>query len=177
MTVSVLFARKNSIYKTLPGCDVFDFDRDALTCSGTFPVIAHPPCRSWGKLRHFATPRPGEKELAFFALDMVRKNGGVLEHPKGSRLFKDFDLPSPGRIDSFGGFVLGVNQSWFGHRADKATLLYIKGCMPQQVPSIPLRLEYSSHLVEFMSTSEREKTPPAFALWLYELAIKCGVSK
>lgn len=174
MTVSVLFARKNSIYKTIPGCDVFDFDRDALTCSGTFPIVAHPPCRSWGKLRQFSRPRPGEKELAFFALKMVRKNGGVLEHPKGSRLFKDYDLPLPGRVDYYGGFVLGISQSWFGHRADKSTLLYIKGCLPSQVPVIPLLLDYPSKSCEAMSTAEREKTPLAFALWLVDLANRCG---
>lgn len=41
--VAVLFARSNSVYKSMPGCDVFDLERDARTYSGNSPVIAHPP--------------------------------------------------------------------------------------------------------------------------------------
>ena len=44
--VAVLFARADSIYKTLPGCDVYDIKRDARTWPGGCPVVAHPPCRA-----------------------------------------------------------------------------------------------------------------------------------
>lgn len=61
--VSVLFARADSVYKDL--CfDVWDADRDARGYAGPWPVIAHPPCRGWGSLRHFAKPRADELELA-----------------------------------------------------------------------------------------------------------------
>jgi hypothetical protein len=46
--VAVLFARADSIYKTLAGCDVWDEARDALKWPGGAPIIAHPPCRAWG---------------------------------------------------------------------------------------------------------------------------------
>ena len=62
--VAVLFARADSIYKSMPGCDVYDIERDARTWPGGAPVVAHPPCRSWGKFAHMAKPRPGERELA-----------------------------------------------------------------------------------------------------------------
>lgn len=54
MDVAVLFARADSIYKGLPGVDVYDADRDARTFPGGCPVVAHPPCRAWavsGRLR------------------------------------------------------------------------------------------------------------------------------
>lgn len=180
MTVAVLFARSDSVYKFIPGCDVFDIDRDARTFTGCSPVIAHPPCRSWGRLRHFAKPRPDEKELAFFAVDSVRSCGGVLEHPSGSSLWGAACLPAPGKRDSYGGFTLGINQHWFGHRAEKSTLLYIVGVSPGNVPIVPFSLDYPSHVVQSKTNSkhitraEREQTPLAFALWLVDLANRCG---
>jgi hypothetical protein len=79
--VAVLFAREDSIYKTMPNVDVWDAARNALNWQGGCPVIAHPPCRAWGRLRHFAKPVDGEKDLARWAVAQVRKWGGVLEHP------------------------------------------------------------------------------------------------
>lgn len=75
-TVAVLFARSDSNYKTMPGCDVYDIDRDARTFAGGLPVIGHPPCRAWGRLRQFAKVRPDEKALAPWAVEQVRAWGG-----------------------------------------------------------------------------------------------------
>jgi hypothetical protein len=103
-TVSVLFARKDSVYKAIPGTDVYDIDRDARNYNGNFPVVAHPPCRAWGRLKGFAKPRPDEKQLAFFAIDQVRRNGGILEHPAYSSLWAAAGLPRPGAgKDDWGG--------------------------------------------------------------------------
>lgn len=44
--VAVLFAREDSVYKTLPECEVYDMARDARTYDGPWPVVAHPPCRA-----------------------------------------------------------------------------------------------------------------------------------
>ena len=81
MTITVLFARRDSVYKTM-GADVWDADRNALYWRGGNPVVAHPPCRAWGRLRKFAKPQPGELDLARFAVAQVRRYGGVLEHPE-----------------------------------------------------------------------------------------------
>lgn len=185
LDVAVLFAREDSIYKTLPGCDVYDLRRDARSYVGGLPVIAHPPCRAWGRLRKFAKPRIDEKDLAFFAIDQVRLNGGVLEHPQSSLLWKVAKLPIGRMIDKYGGYTLQVQQFWWGHRARKCTWLYVCGVSPVHVPAVPLVLGEPTHTIKNSlgrkripgreykpqtSKAEREQTPLAFALWLIELS-------
>ena len=126
--VSVLFCRADSAYKNDSRFDVWDAQRNALLWDGGSPLIAHPPCRAWGILSHMAKPRPGEKDLAPWAISQIRKFGGVLEHPKGSRLWKFMQLPEPGAMpDEFGGFSILLDQWDFGHVARKPTKLYICG--------------------------------------------------
>lgn len=178
--IAVLFARQDSIYKTLPGCDVWDIERDARNWTGGCPVVAHPPCRAWGRLRAFAKPRHDEKELAMLAVDHVRQFGGVLEHPAASTLWDAAGLPRPGSSgrDKFGGWSIQVPQFWFGHRAYKSTWLYFVGIDPKELPDIPLVLGEAPCTVGLfsgrdrarcrkeISKREREATPPAFADWL-----------
>lgn len=186
--VAVLFARSDSIYKTMPGLDVFDLERDARTYRGHAPVVAHPPCRAWGRLRAFAKPRPDEKMLACFAIDTVRRCGGVLEHPASSSLWETCGLPRPGAgVDDFGGWSIEVPQKWWGHLAEKNTWLYIVGVSPRSIPNLPFTLGAASHVVASsslkrggrqygreISKAQREATPPAFATWLVDLASRCG---
>lgn len=186
-TVAVLFARSDSVYHCIPGTDVWDADRDALTWPGGCPVVCHPPCRSWGRLRHFAKPRPDERDLAIFAVRQVRAWGGVLEHPASSTLWRCAGLPSAGVIDFAGGFTLPVPQWWWGHRANKASWLYIVGVTPRQLPPMPYRLGEATHVVSsshgihpghprfrpHLSKAEREATPLEFAKWLVDAARLC----
>ena len=130
MTVAALFVRQDSIYKRMPGVDAWDIERDARRWPGGCPVIAHPPCRGWGKLSYFAKPRSGELELGPWAVAQVRRFGGVLEHPKDSKLWAAAGLPRPGQRDDFGGWTLPITQHWWGHRAEKYTWLYIVGVSP-----------------------------------------------
>ena len=194
--VAVLFARSDSVYKTLPECDVWDAERDALNYPGGLPVIAHPPCRAWGRLRHFARPREGERELALWAVEVVRREGGALEHPAASLLWPTAGLPKPGHRDAWGGWTLAAPQWWWGHRAQKPTLLYIVGVEPRDVPDMPLRLGKSECVIRLdkrrpdgthirkgdadyrpaLGPEEREATPLAFAKWLVELSIHCARS-
>lgn len=183
--VAVLFARRDSIYKTMPGLDVWDIDRDARNYQGPHPVVTHPPCRGWGCLRMNAKHTEEEKALGPWAVEQVRKWGGVLEHPRGSTLWKAAGLPKPGpTTDAHGGFSIAVEQFAWGHRAQKATWLYICGVPRSEVPSMPMKFEHPQHVVtnihglragmlgyrKEITKREREATPPAFAAWLVELA-------
>lgn len=183
--VSVLFARADSHYKQVPGCDVWDAERDARRWPGGCPVVAHPPCRAWGRLRHFARPRPGEKELGLWAANQVRRWGGVLEHPAGSTLWAAAGLPAPGpgQRDAFGGWTLAAPQKWWGHRAEKATWFYVQGCAPAEVPPLPYVMGEAACVVQsrkragyrpHITRRERELTPPALAQWLVQLARRCA---
>lgn len=184
--ITVLFARSDSIYKTFQGCDVFDIDRDALNWQGGSPVVAHPPCRAWGQLRHWAKPQPGEKELAIWAVHQVRQYGGVLEHPARSTLWPEAGLPEPGDTDQWGGWTLVIDQNWWGHRARKRTRLYIVGCRPGDLPVMPLALGEAPCTLGLYSgrnrrkcrpsitKPEREATPEALAKWLVETARRCS---
>jgi hypothetical protein len=170
------------VYKTMPECDVWDIERDARKWPGGTPVVAHPPCRAWGLLRQFAQPREGEKALAPWAIDQVRRWGGVLEHPAGSTLWPALGLPEPGaRRDQFGGWTLGIHQNEFGHRAQKATRLYIVGADPTDVVP-PLKLGRATQCIRptksyprlpSVTKAEREHTPSALARWLVDLAMRC----
>lgn len=171
---AVLFARRDSVYKSLP-CDVWDADRDARLYLGRAPVVAHPPCRAWGRLRTFSKPRPDEKDLARFAVGVVRMNGGVLEHPAGSLLWPDMGLPLPGAgPDRWGGYSVAIWQSAFGHRAHKRTWLYFVGChLPLLLPCRPAGRGVP---VSSLPKPEREHTPVELARLLVEVASSCSVS-
>ena len=176
---------QDSIYKTFDKADVYDIERDATTFAGALPVVAHPPCRAWGRLRKFANPAPGERELAFFALEQVRNNGGVLEHPESSKLWEECNLPFGEQIDDWGGWTLKVDQFWWGHKARKRTWLYICGIHPRDV-TYPIRFDACEHTVcsstrvnrknsirrKEISKKARMSTPIAFAIWLMDIAIR-----
>jgi hypothetical protein len=181
--ITVLFVRDDSVYKTIPGCDPWDKARDAMLSLGDSVVIAHPPCRTWGRLRHFAACAPSEEHgYALWAVAQVRKLGGVLEHPAASILWAEAKLPLWGEVDSWGGWTMGIEQWWFGHRAQKKTLLYIVGCQPSDIPPYPFRLGEATHVIQTrkrsgqrpdVSKAEREHTPLALALWLVQIALRC----
>lgn len=174
--VAVLYARKDSVYKIYPWADVWDAERDARKWPGGAPVVAHPPCRAWGRLRGFAKPRPDEKALAIHAVAQVRQWGGVLEHPKASTLFDELGLPKPGNpVDDWGGYTIEVEQVHWGHKAVKPTWLYIVGCyalprMPTfKVATAAIRAKPGQRSV---TKTEREATPEPFARWLMTIAMR-----
>ena len=185
--IAVLFIQEKSIYNKL-GCDCWDIIRDAKNFPGGKPVISHPPCRAWGRLYKLAKPSPGEKELAILAIKIVQENGGILEHPRNSKLFPTY-IPLPGSKDKFGGYSISIDQFWFGHRCKKDTLLYIVGCDQKNLPPVPIRFDAITHVISTnkrnkknkkcsgkkeVSKREREATPRALAEWLIKTAIMCG---
>jgi hypothetical protein len=179
--VTVLFTRSDTVYLHL-GCDCWGIGRDARNYAGCDPLIAHPPCRAWGRLRGLAKPRPDEKDLARFAVAAIRKNGGVLEHPEKSTLWGDQLLPKPGcGLDHYGGWSLSVDQFWWGHLARKRTWLYIVGLMRAEIPAWPISLNAITCVVasnyytrrgpkrNLSNKKDTEGTPLEFAKYLISI--------
>jgi len=185
--VAVLFAHNESHYKGVPGVDVWDAERNALQWPGGTPIIAHPPCRLWSRLRYFSTAPRIEKAYAVWAIEQARRWGGVVEHPAYSRLWEALSLPRPGTRarDKWGGWTMSVPQQWWGHVARKATWLYVVGCAPSNIPPVPYCMGEPEKVIasksarlltgqKHPSKQERELTPPAFCSWLIDLARKCA---
>lgn len=167
--ISALYVRKDSIYKELL-TDCWDIDRDARTFPGGNSIIAHPPCRSWGKFKWRSKHRSDEKELAIHAVNIVRKWGGIVEHPSGSSLWDEMKIPKDGSTDLHGGYLISIDQSWFGHRARKKTLLYIVGVTKKNLPPSPIKFDTILKTVDQMGIKEREHTPKELAIWLIKIA-------
>lgn len=184
--IAVLFARTDSVYKTMPECDVYDIERDARTWTGSMPVVAHPPCRGWGRLAQFSHATDDERMLAVEAVEAVRAWGGVLEHPAESKLWARCGLPRPGQFpDADFGYSIEIRQCDWGHRAEKLTWLYIVGTHVDSLPAFPARGTPTGVIkpqrgiprgLPIVTKREREATPPALARWLVELAARCAVN-
>lgn len=180
--VSALFVRRDSVYKAM-GIDSWDMDRDATRWPGGNSAIFHPPCRMWGSFKHWSIGTSEERELAIWSTNQVRLWGGVLEHPQRSSLWDVCSLPKGLNRDCYGGFSLSINQSWFGYRAEKKTLLYIVGIEPSVVPPYPLSFDLPERVINWsrgtrgmrkhVPKDERDKTVSAFAHWLVQIGEAC----
>lgn len=176
MKAAILCARERSEYFDLEGLDVYDRNRDAFSYSGPYPVVAHPPCRMFGRLAGFSKPVDpwAEYLLGVHCMAAVRKFGGVLEHPRDSKLWPMTGAPRPnGPVDRFGGYTINLPQSWFGHRAEKLTWLYVCRVPKRQLPELPFALLAATKDIEHQGEREREATPRAFAEWL--ISVACAV--
>lgn len=179
--VAVLCAATDTAYKSIPECDVFDKSRDARSFTGGMPVIAHPPCRSWSAfLRHQSKPEAGERELAFWCIEQVKLNSGVLEQPAHSHLFAAAGLPLPG--DRAGpGVTICIDQNWFGYVQRKRTWLWFSGVRPPPLPRSAMWAYWSPppkhgrSWAASLSGRKRSETPPALARWLVD-AVICGAA-
>lgn len=138
--IPVLFAQEKSLYKNYSTFDVYDLKRNAFTYYSRLPVIAHPPCRLFSRLRGLSTAPISEKKCAYFSLAQVRMFGGILEHPRSSTLWHNGNFNLNGEIDKYGGFLRSVNLSWFGYPAEKKTMLYFVGISPGHLPPFPISL-------------------------------------
>lgn len=166
MKIAVLCAHKHSNYFKIPGLEVYDQLRDARTFPGHMPVICHPPCAQWSRMKAFSNDDPEQKALANFCLDELKKYGGIFEHPAGSDVFRELDWPEGGKIYS-------VDQSWWGFPARKRTYLFFYKCKPI---AHPLNFEPVMFVVASsknvkrpeMKKSQRAITPIEFNQWLVD---------
>jgi hypothetical protein len=147
MTIAALYVHHGGVYYGLDGVEPWGIpERDAREYDGPWPVVAHPPCKRWGRY-WFGGPSArvrrilGDDDGCFAAaIDTVRKRGGILEHPEGSHAWSHFGLIKPPKkggwvaAGDFIGWTCCVEQGHYGHRARKATWLYVVG--PSSLPSL-----------------------------------------
>jgi hypothetical protein len=185
--VAALYIDPRGPYPALLGPDMcWDEKRDARLYDGPWPVVAHPPCGPWGRLRHLY--RGSEHDCAIRAVEQVRRFGGVLEHPAGSRLWGACGLPRPSEpLDQFGGVTVEVEQVRWGHVARKRTWIYLVGVA--DLGEMPPPREPTHWIsggrgragkkakttpvppgIKVCSAQQRRRTPVQFAEWLVSLA-------
>lgn len=192
MNIAALYIDPRGPYPRMQGVDCWDEQRDARLYAGPWPVIAHPPCGPWGAFAHLCTEQDASCGPA--AVGAVRAFGGVMEHPKGSRLWRHCALPLPGEFpDQHGGSSYFCNQVHWGHPCSKPTILYTVGISHEAffrdyrdhggVPTHDMMGSRGRNasadrggLIE-ASQEKRRRTPPAFAEWLVALARTANVSR
>jgi hypothetical protein len=189
VNVSALYVETDGCYFNLPGVDPWDEARDARKYAGPNPVVAHPPCHLWVNFAALNFKRyggehnrPGNDGGCFAAaLDSVRRFGGVLEHPAGSRAWSEYQLLRPDRAGGWRAARAGrewtceVWQSAYGHPARKRTWLLYVGRRPP--PDLDWRQLSGTHQVGWfdrikptLSKKEASRTPAAFRDALLNLA-------
>lgn len=208
MTVAALFIDPTGPYANKPGVDAWDERRDARLYDGDDPCVVHSPCERFGRYAE-GGPNPKAKRRIVgddggcfeHGLKMVRRNGGVMEHPAGSKAWAIYGLPRPpsrgwSEPDAHGGRSCRVDQGRYGHPAKKATWLYaVLPVYPELdwEPAVGLkRLELGPRSKEHakairaapgyvppkrLSRAERIHTPPAFAMVLLGLANMVNLQK
>lgn len=187
--IAALYVHRGGSYFGLDGVDPWDEARDARLYTGPHPVVAHPPCARWCRLAKQIEKRGGARvgdDGGTFAaaLAAVRAWGGVLEHPAFSLAWAAHGLIAPPAgggwavADWRGGWTCRVDQSWYGHRAQKSTWLYAVGSWLPSLRwerregeiTVTTSRRINGHRHEMKNKSERAATPPAFRDILIEIA-------
>lgn len=183
-TVAALYVDANGVYPKMPGVECWDEARDARKYAGPFPIVAHPPCGPWGRLKHLY--KGNERDCGLRAVAQVREFGGALEQPAGSGLWAEAYLPKPWTRDMWG-MTVKVDQVEWGHVARKETWIYLVGVTIAASPP-PFPGREPTHWcsggrtkrpgmgatvppgIKVCSAQQRRRTPPLFAEWLVALA-------
>jgi len=181
MTAALYVDVERGPYAGILGSDqCWGVDRDAKRYSGPGPVVAHPPCGPWGRLAHLCKYQ--DPECGIRAVEQVRAFGGVLEHPRDSRLWAECGLPRPQdppfliRPDEF---TIQIDQCRWGHPCKKTTWLFFAGIDPAALPPLPPWRE-PTHCIDDgaarrdgrpsrfkrLPHKEAHLTPGPFAEWL-----------
>lgn len=156
--VAALYVTTNGCYFGLPGVIPYHGEdhadgsttihRDGREYAGPWPVVSHSSCKRWGRFFHGSTRKPHQFKLGddggcfAHSLDAARTWGGVIEHPADSKAWAHFNLNAPPRsggwvpADMFGGWTCCVDQSHYGHFANKLTWLYVCGVAFEDLPEL-----------------------------------------
>jgi len=185
--VAALYIDPRGPYPALLGREAcWDETRDARHYNGPLPVVSHPPCGAYSSLRHLAKQALAHADCGPIAVEQVRRVGGVLEQPAGSKLWDACGLPKPGQpADEHGGYSIEVTQVEWGHVARKKTWLYLVRVPRSALRPPPFPGREPTHWVsgsrtakrgpvpagiKVCSAGQRRKTPPLFAEYLIHLA-------
>lgn len=208
--IAALFVLVDGPYANQPGVEIWHKDRDARRYLGPHPVVAHPPCERWGRYWSGGPSAKVKRKLGddngcfTSALKSVRMWGGILEHPEASHAFKHHGILTPPRKGGWvsagdgKGYVCCVEQGWYGHKARKATWLYVVGVNhPPELrwgkcPGDFVRMDLGFHSAEErkravrtgacqrlskrLSKRQRTITPPEFRNLLISIARSCSRS-
>jgi len=162
--IAALFVETNGIYFNRSNIDPWDILRDAKLYNGPNKVICHPPCKRWGR---YWSGGPSVKKKRLMGDDdgcfahslwVVRTFGGIIEHPEASHAWNWFGINRPPKsggwisADAFGGLTCCVEQGHYGHKARKATWLYINKIKPVELiwgkSDAKMKMELSPHSKE-----------------------------
>lgn len=186
-TVAALYVDPLGPYPKLESVECWDLSRDARGYEGPHPVVAHPPCAPWSRMRWLCKNRSERRDCAIRGVTQVRNNGGVLEHPESSALWSALGLPRPGKSDQWG-TTWYVRQVAWGHQCVKPTWLYVVG-VPDEIVRAGLRFGGNpTHCVcsgpgqrreglKVAHATMRSRSPLAFAEWLVSLARESSVTR
>jgi hypothetical protein len=160
--IAILCADENSNYFKIPyDLDIYTLSRSSLDYKGDGKVICHPPCAQFSRMKAFSKKNESHLELAKFCIDMVNKNGGIIEQPMGSSMFKLFGLDYKN--------VFSVNQSWWGFRCTKKTILYFHNVKPLQMP---ITFDVPPYKVSELHSSMRSRMTKSFCEYLVKCCLK-----
>lgn len=143
--INALFVETGGVYFNHPNIEAWDIVRNAFNCRNGAPAICHPPCKRWGR---YWSGGPSSKVKRLlgddgncfaYSLWYVRTFGGIIEHPEASHAYRYYGLSRPPRsggwvkADDFGGLTCCVEQGNYGHKARKATWIYINKVNPVEL--------------------------------------------
>lgn len=146
--IAALYVHPTGPYIGRDDVDPWTETRDARLYAGPWPVVAHPPCQRWGRYAEGGPSAPRTRKVGddsgcfAAALLAVRTWGGVLEHPEASHAWRWFGMVPPPRhggwypADLLGGWTCCVEQGHYGHRARKATWLYVHRVKAAELPEL-----------------------------------------
>lgn len=197
--INALFVESNGPYFNDKRIIPWDIERNAFNCKNELPAICHPPCKRWGRYWSGGPSVKNRRKLGddsqsfAFCLWYVRTFGGVIEHPEASHAYSYYGLKKPPisggwiECDDYGGKACCVYQGHYGHKAKKATWLYINKIKPIELiwgKSQGIKIDEGFHskedaikkraLDDFvpckrLTKKERMETPEEFKNTLIEL--------
>lgn len=153
--IAILCANEDSEYFKFEGLDIYTQKRPISEFKGGMPIIAHPPCAQWGKFKWRSKKDIEDKMLALQCIEHLAENGGIMEHPASSDIWKR-NFPEGTRMYK-------IHMSDWGYKAKKETILAFYQVKPI---TMPIQFNAIQGRIELMDKKERAVTPYEMCKWL-----------